>query len=64
MREYISTYLLHFMVVRRLLLNKFFTDGGDFRLHIYAGVWKQFNSRVIKTEILTRYRNINKVQQY
>ena len=35
MREYISTYLLHFIVVWRLLLNKFFTDGDDFRLHMY-----------------------------
>ena len=49
-REYISTYLLHFILVRRLLLNKFFTYGDDFKLHIYTDVWKQFNSRVVKAD--------------
>ena len=52
MREYISTYLLHTILVRRLLLNKFFTYGDDFRLHIYTVVWKQFNSRVIKADVI------------
>ena len=46
----ISTYLLHFILVQRLLLNKFFTYGDDFRLHIYIHVWKQFNNRVIKAD--------------
>ena len=39
-----------FILVWRLLLNKFFTYGDDYRLHIYTDVWKQFNSRVIKAD--------------
>ena len=50
MREYISTYFLQFILVLRLLLNKFFTYGDDFKLHIYTDVWKQFNSRVVKAD--------------
>ena len=53
MREYISTYFLQFILVRRLLLlllNKFFTYGDNFKLHIYTDIWKQFNSRVVKAD--------------
>ena len=50
MREYISTYFLQFLLVRRLFLHKFFTYVDDFRLHMYTDVWKQFNSRVIKAD--------------
>ena len=47
---YFHMFFIHFMVKWRLLLNCYFIDGDDVRLHIYLGKKNQFNSSFIKTD--------------
>ena len=47
---YFHMFFIHFMVKWRLLLNCYFIDGDDFRLHIYLCKKNQFNSSLIKTD--------------